>query len=61
MRPRLLLVKGVSLVAPDCLVAEIIGEPDHGPLWIEEPSNVVIGIEGAPCLSVKAMRCVVQP
>lgn len=51
--PRLLNVKGVSGIDPDCLVAEVIGEPKLGPLWIVEASGHVCGIDGG----IKAMRC----
>lgn len=51
--PRLLNVKGVALIDPDCLVAEVIGEPKHRPLWIVEASGYVCGIDG----DIKAMRC----
>lgn len=51
--PRLLSVKGVSLVDPDCLVAEVINVPELSSLWIIEHNGRVVGLEG----NIRAMRC----
>ncbi|WP_191126147.1 hypothetical protein [Mesorhizobium sp. B2-1-2] len=54
--PRLLSVKGVALMDPDCLVAHVVGS-DHGPLWIVEYDGHVIGLDG----NIKAIQCNALP